>query len=146
MPHVLIPMDGSTSALQAVEFVIQHRAMFEPLQVSLLNVQPGLLPEFARLLIGGATVDDYHIARGEVAFHSACVRLNLAHIPYGQEINIGHVAESIVEYAADHRCDHIVMGSRGLGSTGQWLLGSSTTQVLHLAEVPVTVVKAQRHH
>jgi nucleotide-binding universal stress UspA family protein len=33
------------------------------------------------------------------------------------------------------------MGSRGLGSVSSWFLGSVATRVLHLTELPVTLVK-----
>jgi len=36
---------------------------------------------------------------------------------------------------------HIVMGSRGLGSFEGLLLGSVATRVIHLTELPVTLVK-----
>jgi nucleotide-binding universal stress UspA family protein len=36
---------------------------------------------------------------------------------------------------------HIIMGTRGLGGVRGLLLGSVTTQLLHLADVPVTLVK-----
>jgi nucleotide-binding universal stress UspA family protein len=36
---------------------------------------------------------------------------------------------------------HIVMGTRGLGGVRGLLLGSVATQLLHLTDVPVTLVK-----
>jgi nucleotide-binding universal stress UspA family protein len=43
-------------------------------------------------------------------------------------------------------CDQVIMGTRGLGSSGiaaisGLLLGSIATKVLHLVDVPVTLVK-----
>jgi nucleotide-binding universal stress UspA family protein len=53
----------------------------------------------------------------------------------------GQVAHTIVDAAKDAGADLIVMGSRGLGDLSGLLLGSVTHRVLHLAQVPVLVVK-----
>ena len=47
----------------------------------------------------------------------------------------------ILECAARHNVDYIVMASRGLGSIGSLLLGSETQKVLHQADRPVLVVR-----
>lgn len=46
----------------------------------------------------------------------------------------------VVDYAADHGCDVIVMGSRGLGGI-RGLLGSVSYSVLGESDLPVLVVK-----
>jgi nucleotide-binding universal stress UspA family protein len=43
--------------------------------------------------------------------------------------------------AREKSIDHIVMGARGLGSIQGLLLGSVATKVIHLAEVPITLIK-----
>lgn len=49
--------------------------------------------------------------------------------------------EQIVAYAAEHNCDLIIMGSRGLGAL-RGMLGSVSSHVLREADVPVLVLKA----
>lgn len=48
--------------------------------------------------------------------------------------------EGITNYAADHRCDLIVMGRRGLGAL-RGMLGSVSYGVLRSADIPVLTVK-----
>lgn len=38
-------------------------------------------------------------------------------------------------------CDPIIMGTRGLGEGGSFFLGSVAVEVVHLADVPVTLVR-----
>ena len=49
--------------------------------------------------------------------------------------------ETIAQAARDEGIEHIVMGTRGLGSIQGLLLGSVAMKVIHLAEVPITLIK-----
>jgi nucleotide-binding universal stress UspA family protein len=53
----------------------------------------------------------------------------------------GEPAATIDQIGREESIDHIVMGTRGLGSIRGLLVGSVATRVLHLVEVPVTLVK-----
>lgn len=55
-------------------------------------------------------------------------------------IKAGQPARTIVAMARDKECDLIVVGSRGLGSTEGYLLGSVSHKVTGLADCPVLVV------
>lgn len=67
--------------------------------------------------------------------------LDGAGIPYSYHIAVGHVAQSIIRYATEHRFDMIVMGTHGRGALLSALLGSVAHEVLEHASVPVTLVK-----
>ena len=53
----------------------------------------------------------------------------------------GHPAQQIVRYAEASGADLIVVGSRGLSDLPGLLLGSVSHKVIHLAAVPVLVVR-----
>ncbi len=53
----------------------------------------------------------------------------------------GHPAEAIVNLARLRNCDLIVMGSRGLGTFKELLLGSVSDKVVRRASCPVLVVR-----
>jgi len=68
-------------------------------------------------------------------------RLDKAGIAYQPRILVGQIAESIVKHAKDKRCDLIYIGTRGMSELGKALVGSTATKVLHIAEIPVLLVK-----
>jgi len=56
-------------------------------------------------------------------------------------IQEGDPADIIASLARRSRCGEIVMGTRGLGRISGLMLGSVATKVIHLATVPVTLIK-----
>ena len=62
-------------------------------------------------------------------------------LPVHAAMRVGNTGQSIADYATELSCDQIVMGTRGLGRIGSLVLGSVATQLVHLAEAPVTLVK-----
>ena len=60
---------------------------------------------------------------------------------YATEACTGMIAPEIVRVATVAGIDQIAMGTRGLGSLGSFLLGSVAQRVVHLAGVPVLLVK-----
>lgn len=57
------------------------------------------------------------------------------------QVRIGSAAAAVIAPAAEHDCDVIVMGTRGMGAVGSLVMGSVAQKVVHLAPVPVTLVK-----
>jgi nucleotide-binding universal stress UspA family protein len=137
MVHVLLPVDGSQASTRAVRTVIALYLRLAPVRVTLLNVE----------VADG--VPDERLARAPAPTRptpetdplaAAMAMLDEAGVPYATQSRTGYVASSIVDCAKAINCDVIVMGTRGLGSTGE-LLGSVARQVIALAGVPVTLVK-----
>ena len=51
------------------------------------------------------------------------------------------VAATIAAQVVAQHCDAVVMGTRGLGLIESMLLGSTTLKVIHLVDVPITLIK-----
>jgi nucleotide-binding universal stress UspA family protein len=75
------------------------------------------------------------------ALKQALSKCKGANVSFKPMAKTGQVAKTIVEVAGEEGVDQIVMGTRGLGGVQGLLLGSVATQVIHLADVPVTLLK-----
>lgn len=57
------------------------------------------------------------------------------------QVLVGHAPRKIVEYAADHDADLIVMGTHGRGALAHLLMGSVAERVVRTAPCPVFTVR-----
>lgn len=85
-------------------------------------------------------VEKMHRANAEAAFKSSRSRLRRARIPAKELIQSGNVVECITRTARRGKFDLIVIGSRGHSPLVDWMLGSTTAEVLAASKVPVLVV------
>lgn len=139
---ILIGIDGSDSGNRAVEQVIAMAHLLkEPPQVFLLNVQWNIAAGNVKLFINQSIISDYYREQGTAALAAARARLDAAGMPYTYHISVGLPAEAIARYAQEQHVDQIVMGMQGEGGLATFLLGSVVQKVLHLAPVPVLLVK-----
>ncbi|MBM3344612.1 MAG: universal stress protein [Betaproteobacteria bacterium] len=142
MPNILVAVDGSENSDRVVDFLIKRCGWYkEPAQVHLLNVQLPLVGVNVKMFISQDTVNEYYRDEGNAALKRARERLDAAGIQYTHHISVGDPAQMIVEFAQSKGCDHILMGSRGLGAVSGLVLGSVATKVLHLTDLPVMLVR-----
>jgi len=141
MQTILVPVDGSPNSARAVKHVVKLASTQTPLAIHLLNVQPPIISGEVRRFISKETIESYQRDEGMKDLESAKALLESANVPYTAHIVIGQAAEVISQQAGNLSCDAIVMGSRGLGSIVGMVMGSVTTKVLHLVELPVTLIK-----
>ena len=110
-------------------------------QLLLLNVQWKLASGNVKLFIDQDTVNDYYREQGISALAEARAKLDAAGLAYNYHVSVGTPAEAIVQYAEAQHVDQIVMGTYGEDSLSKLLLGSVASKVVHLAQVPVLLVK-----
>jgi nucleotide-binding universal stress UspA family protein len=140
--NVLVPIDGSENALRALRHVISPSSICrEPGQIHLLNVQAPVASGVVRLFLSREDLSGYYQEEAERALAPARQELEKAGVSFQVEIRVGEVAETISRYAREQRCSLIAMGTRGMGSVVNLLLGSVATKVIGLSEVPVLLVK-----
>ena len=93
------------------------------------------------MFISEQQLNDYYREEALAALKPARACLDQAKITYTHHISVGHVAETIAQYAKENSIDQIVMGTRGLGAISEFVLGSVASKVIHLSSVPVTLIK-----
>ena len=142
MLKLLVATDGSDNANRVIDHVIKQAGRCaEPVEVHLLNVQPPLVGVNVKLFISLEDLNAYYHDEGMAALKSGREKLDAAGIEYAFHIGVGDPAAVIAQYAEDKQCEQIVMGSRGMGTVANLVLGSVATKAIHLAKVPVLLIK-----
>jgi nucleotide-binding universal stress UspA family protein len=141
-PHrILLPVDGSGPAAKAIEYVCALRDARVPVDVRLLNVQMPIVSGNVRRFVSQETIDAYCRAEGESALGPAKKALQAAGLAFDEHILTGHAGQTIARQASHWGCTRIVMGTRGLSGLANVMVGSTALQVMHLSEIPVTLLK-----
>lgn len=139
--RILVPVDGSPQAWNALEYAVEEhpRATFVVLTV----VNPSQMA-YATDPSGMDYWEDWyenaHDRAGDLLEDAAEI-VTEAGATVTSATEIGAPARVIVEYAADHDIDLIVMGSHGRSGMSRILLGSVAETVVRRAPCPVTVVR-----
>ena len=110
--NIVVPVDGSPASLRALDYAINGGQLTGD--------------SFASLGRGPRGSD------GEIGSVGAVFKT---------VVRTGQVAETIAQVAREDDIQQIVMGTRGLGSIQGLLMGSVATKVIHLADVPITLIK-----
>jgi nucleotide-binding universal stress UspA family protein len=140
---ILLAVDGSRYALDAVDSLIQHADWYrEKPAVELVTVHLPV-PKLPRmgLVVGKNQIKRYYEEEGEALLRAAKKKLDAAGIAYSAQILVGQPGETIVAHARRTRCDLILVGSQGRSAARNLLVGSVATRVLQLAMMPVMLVK-----
>jgi len=106
-----------------------------------ITVQPPIASGNVKRFISAEILEEYYQEEGEKSLVGARELLAGTSAKATFEVLVGPIAETIVEYAHENQCNHLVMGTRGLGRISGLLLGSVATKVLSLIDLPVTLVK-----
>lgn len=136
--NILIPVDGSPNSLRALKHAAERFRDSSLVRLLLLNVQPSMP---ASRHAPKAMIKDHQQRMAEEALGPARALAQRLGLTFDSYARIGDPAEVIAKFSQQTHCREIIMGARGLGRVRGLLLGSVTTKVIHLATVPVTLVK-----
>jgi nucleotide-binding universal stress UspA family protein len=140
---ILVPVDGSPASIRAVKLAVDHVRAKPEVSLVLMTVQNFLginLPEGAEIM-PSAWIQQKEESAASDALKGAVAACREAGINYVTRAERGGVAATIDRVAREEQVQHIFMGTRGFGGVRGLLLGSVATQLLHLVDVPVTLVK-----
>src|SRR5690606_19693132 len=129
------------NSFRAVDFAASQ-GRYAPVVLHLLNVEPPL-DDYG--MVGAHLSRQQHARmmkeRAAAILKRAAQRARSPQVECRMHTSVGDVATTIAATARRLKCDSIVMGTRGMGRLASLLLGSVASKVVHLARVPVTLVK-----
>ncbi|HEY0846940.1 MAG TPA: universal stress protein [Noviherbaspirillum sp.] len=140
MRKILIPIDASDCAKRAAQHAASMAIENPELQLHLLNVQEPLEPR-VHAALSAQEIKSMQATDSKRVMQPVMQLLDNAGVPYRTEWRAGEVAQTIASYAEEIGCESIVMGTRGMGTIGNLIMGSVALKVTHLVTVPVTLVK-----
>jgi nucleotide-binding universal stress UspA family protein len=138
---ILLPVDGSPAALQAVRHALQLVQQGLRADFVLANVQPPANLYEAVTAHDPDVIREVRAAAGADLLAPAEALLQAAGVDFESEVAGGAPEHLIVEIAERYGCDAIVMGARGMGDWQAALLGSVSQAVVQHSPVPVTIVR-----
>jgi nucleotide-binding universal stress UspA family protein len=141
--RILVATLGRPWSVRALELAVRL-AKADGLELVVVAVlTPGYVPEkhAAWGVALSAEVGQDIKALAEHVLETARTLAEANGLTYVCEIREGRAADEILKAAADHQCDVIVIGSRGLSGVGRVTMGETGTEVVLKAPVPVIVVK-----
>ena len=138
---ILVPVDGSAHALDAVRHALRLRQEGLNATFVLATVQePTYLYEMV-LAPDADVLERVSGAVGSRALAGAEALLDAAGVAFEREIGSGETVPALIEMAERHGCDAIIVGARGLGALRSALMVSVSQGILQASRLPVTVVK-----
>lgn len=139
--RILVPTDGSDAVGPAVETALDVARTYDATLHALYIVEP---PSSATTAADGFTGIDNLLEvleqEGNRATEEIAARATDADVETETAVERGNPRDDILEYAADHDVDLIVMGTHGRTGVKRTLLGSVTEGVVRHSEIPVLTV------
>ena len=144
--HVLCPIDGSSSSLQAFNYAIAL-ARWQGARLHLLEVIERL-PSPGRGIGGGKEhvgVPNEARAALERDLRQVLVSRRAADVKIEVVMRVGNVVREILAQARATRADLVVIGSHGRGGVQRLVLGSVAEKVVRQVTCPVLTVRRGVH-
>jgi nucleotide-binding universal stress UspA family protein len=141
--RILIPLDGSAMAEQALPYAIAQAEHFAALLILLRVVEP--LPH-----VRGMSAADIDSIKRQTSERAQEYLDRLVDSARDEGISVrattveGRPNVTILQFAEQNQVDLIVICSRGRSGLSRWLMGSVADRVVRGAAVPVLLVRARK--
>ena len=139
--RILVPLDGSDLAEQALPHAVNQARCFQAELILLRVLEP--LPRYFNPSISAVRQAEQvteSLAREYLERLAADVRES--GVPVQVVTIAGSTHKTIVQFAEENRVDLIVLSSRGRSGASRWLMGTVADRVVRGASMAVLVVHA----
>jgi nucleotide-binding universal stress UspA family protein len=126
MKHILCPIDGSDAAKRAVTTAAVMAFRMQA-KLTLLHI--------TQYVISTPEESDKYLAEAKVIASDGGYN-----DPTMKNVRARYPANAILDFVEQNGVDHIVMGAAGKGAVKKFLIGSVSSDILHKAYCPVTIV------
>lgn len=141
MLKILIAVDGSELALDAVKYALRLRDEGLAAGLVLANVQePASFYEMLTVR-DPQRLQGLSVSAGNHSLQGARHLCDAAGVDYEFEIGLGEPAHTLLDIAERYGCSAIIAGAHGKGGLGGGDLGSVAHELMHVSPLPVTIVK-----
>lgn len=137
--RILLPLDGSPLAEQAVPHAIGQAERFQAELLLLKVLQP--LPERSMSSPGRRQAEDLSAQMAREYLEGVAAVIREQDIPVQVVTVEGQAHPQIVQFAEENEVDMIVMSTRGQSGLSRWLIGSVADRVVRGATVPVLLIR-----
>jgi nucleotide-binding universal stress UspA family protein len=139
---ILLPVDGSKSALNAAKYVAKlTKQLSSKCTVTLISVHDDIGLGHVKQFVANSVIDDYLREVSEKELKGAQKVLDTAGVKHSMVIKRGNIANEIVALANKEKFDLIVMGSKGRSGIVDAIMGSVAQRVGNTAKQAVLLIK-----
>ncbi|AKD25003.1 Universal stress protein UspA-related nucleotide-binding protein [Polynucleobacter duraquae] len=139
---ILLPVDGSKSALNAAKYVAKlTKQLSSKCTVTLISVHDDIGLSHVKQFVANSVIDDYLREVSEKELKGAQKVLDTAGVKHSMVIKRGNIANEIIALANKEKFDLIVMGSKGRSGILDAIMGSVAQRVGNTAKQAVLLIK-----
>lgn len=136
--HILLAVDGSDNSLRAADEAIKIASLIPQSLIEIIYIVDYDKVKTDVLHSNSKTGLDYSRRKHLQPFEE---KIKAHNINFKTTIFNGYPGPKIVEYANEQAVDMLVIGSRGLNTFKEMILGSVSHKVFKRANCPVLIVK-----
>ena len=141
--RILLPLDGSSLAEQAITYAVAQAKSFEA-ELILLRVFEPLRGTSGVSMAIIERVDGRINALAREYLEGVAAGIREQDVPVQAVTTQGHPHHEIVRFAEANQVDLIVICTRGHSGFSRWLMGSVADGVIRGASAPVLLVRARK--
>lgn len=136
--RILLAADGSKYSIRAAQEAAKIASLVPDSSVEILFVED--MSKIKNEVLHSQDHEELELKRQQKLM-PVTEQLSTQNINHKTKIIIGDPGPAIVEYANNEKVDLVIIGSRGLNSLQEFVLGSVSHKVVKRVQCPVMVVK-----